>query len=176
MTPEQATQWVEQKTAEFAARRTAPVPSREQVQDAHTAEMHLAALLADPNFARRYSEGGIAERREISELQEIIAAGADETGMSIRVGDAEVVEGPYGIRRHELFGALSDLKKAGIPEEGLERILDGNFSDEDVEFAERELDRLKNDPVWQKALLSGDRTARHEQLAWSGIIGSRKVL
>jgi hypothetical protein len=146
------------------------------VQDAHTAEVRLAALLADPNFARRYSEGGIAERREISELQEIIAAGADETGMSVRVGEAEVVEGPHGIRRSDLFGALSDLKKIGIPEEGLERILDGNFSDSDVEFAERELNKLKATPAWREALLAGDPTARHEMTAWSAVISSRKVI
>jgi hypothetical protein len=149
------------------------------VEDAHTAEIRLAALLADPNFARRFSEGGMAERREIAELQQIIADGADETGMSVRVGDAEVIDAvsdPHGIRRHELFGELSDLNKLGIPMAGIERMLDGDWSDEDVEFAERELDRLKNDPAWRQALLAGDRTARHEQRAWSIIAGSRRTL
>jgi hypothetical protein len=176
MTPEQATQWLEQKTAEFAARRTAPVPSREQIEDAHTAEIRLAALLADPNFARRYSEGGAAERREIAELQEIVSQGADETGMSVRVGDAEVVEGPHGIRRSDLFGALSDLEKVGIPVAGLERILDGNFSEEDQMWAQRELDRATATPEWTAALLRGDPTAKHEFTAWCAVISAGKTL
>jgi hypothetical protein len=179
MTPEQATEWLDNRAAEYAAWRTAPVPSREQVEDAHTAEVRLAALLADPNFARRYSEGGAAERREVAELQEIVSQGADETGMSVVVGGVEIIDAvsdSHGVRRSDLFGALSDLSRAGVPVEGLERILDGDWSDADVEFAERELDRLTNDPGWQKALCAGDRTARHELRAWSAVVGSRKVL
>jgi hypothetical protein len=176
MTPAEAGQWLEQKTAEYAARRTAPVPSREQVEDAHTAEVRLAALLADPNFARRFSEGGAAERRELEELQEIIAAAADETGMSVRVGDAEVIEGPHGIRRSDLFGALSDLNKVGIPEAGLERILDGNFSEEDQMWAQRELDRAMATPEWTAALLRGDPVAKHEFTAWCAVISAGKTL
>jgi hypothetical protein len=159
--------------------RPAPAPSREQVaasQDAYDAEVRLASLLADPQFARRYSEGGIAERREIEELKATIAAGGDP---SVRIGDAEVVDAVTDVRamrRHELFGALHDLNRAGIPPAGLEAILDGNWSDNDVEFAANELDRLKNDPVWQKALLAGDRTARHELRAWSAVAGSRRML
>jgi hypothetical protein len=159
--------------------RPPPAPTAEQVaagQDAYDAEIRLASLLADPNFARRYSEGGIAERREIEELKQTIAAGGDA---SVRIGDAEVVDAvsdPRAMRRHELFGALTDLNRAGIPLEGIGKILDGNWSDNDVEFAANELDRLRNDPVWQKALLAGDRTARHELRAWSAVAGSRKVL
>jgi hypothetical protein len=159
--------------------RAAPPPSREQVmagQDAGDAEIRLAALLADPNFARRYAEGGIAERREIEELKQTIAAGGDP---SVRIGDAEVVDAVTDVRamrRHDLFGALSDLHKGGIPLEGIEKILDGNWSDGDVEFAQRELDRLVHDPDWQRRLLAGDRTARHEQRAWSAVAGSRRIL
>jgi hypothetical protein len=177
--PEQCAQLYDQYSSIY--HRPPPAPTAEQIaasQDAGDARARLASLLADPNFARRYSEGGLAERREIAELQQIIAAGADETGMSIDAG-AEIVDAvsdPHATRRHELFGALSDLSKAGIPVEGLEKILNGDFSDADVEFAERELDRLKNDPDWQRRLLAGDRTARHEQLAWSAVAGSRRIL
>jgi hypothetical protein len=159
--------------------RPPPAPTAEQVaagQDAYDAEIRLAALLADPNFARRYAEGGIAERREIEALKATIAAGGDA---SVRIGDAEVVDAVSdvrAVRRHDLFGALHDLNKAGIPVEGLEKILDGNWTDNDVEFATRELDRLVNDPDWCRRLLAGDRTARHEQRAWSAVVGSRKVL
>jgi hypothetical protein len=175
--PEDRAELYDQYSAIF--HRPAPPPSREQVmagRDAYDAEVRLAALLADPNFARRYSEGGIAERREIEELKQTIAAGGDP---SVRIGDAEVVDAvsdPRAMRRHELFGALTDLNRAGIPLEGLEKILDGNWSDDDVQFAERELDRLVNDPDWQRRLLAGDRTARHEQRAWSAVAGSRRIL
>jgi hypothetical protein len=159
--------------------RPAPAPSAEQVaasQDAYDAEIRLAALLADPGFARRYSEGGIAERREIAELKQTIAAGGDA---SVRIGDAEVVDAVTdvrAVRRHDLFGALHDLNKAGIPLEGLEKILNGSWSDGDVEFAQRELDRLVNDPDWCRRLLAGDRTARQEQRAWAAVAGSRRIL
>jgi hypothetical protein len=176
MTPQEATQWLEQKTAEFVARRTAPVPSREAIEDAYDAQVRLSALVNDPTWARRFSEGSFAERQEYQELQEIIAAGADESGMSVRVGDAEVVEGPHGIRRSDLFGALSDLNRVGIPVQGLERILDGNFSDEDVAWAQQSLDRAMATPAWREALVSGDPTARHEMTAWSAVISSRKTL
>jgi hypothetical protein len=128
------------------------------------------------DWIRKFTAGSAAERAEYEELKQIIAAGADETGMSVRVGDAEVVEGPHGIRRSDLFGALSDLNTVGIPVEGLERILDGNWSDADVDFAQRELNRLTATPAWRAALCAGDPTARHELTAWSAIVGSRKVL
>jgi hypothetical protein len=159
--------------------RPPPAPTAEQVaagQDAYDAEIRLASLLADPNFARRYSEGGLSERREIEALKQTIAAGGDP---SVRIGDAEVVDAVTdvrGLRRGQLFDALSDLHKGGIPVEGLEKILDGSWTDNDVEFATRELDTLKNDPEWQRRLLAGDREARHEQRAWSAIVGSRKIL
>jgi hypothetical protein len=147
-------------------------------QDAHDARTRLASLLADGNFARRYSEGGLAERREVAELQQIIAAGADETGMSIDAG-VEIVDGasdPHAVRRSDLFDSLHDLSKLGVTLEGLERFLDGSWSDEDVEFAQRELDRLTATPAWREALLAGDPTARHEQRAWSLVAGSRRIL
>jgi hypothetical protein len=168
-----------QRYSDFFHRDQAPVPSREQVEDAHDAEVRLAALTNDPAWIRKYNERSPAERAEAAELQEIIRAGRDADGLSVRVGDAEVIDAisdPHGVRRSDVFGVLSDLNRLGIPEAGLERILDGNFSDEEYEFAERELDRLKNDPVWQKALCAGDRTARHELAAWSAVAGSRKVL
>jgi hypothetical protein len=162
--------------------RPPPAPSREQVaasQDAHDAERRLAALTSNVDWIRKFTAGSPAERAEYEELKAIIAAGADETGMSIRVGDAEIVDAvtdPHGIRRHELFGALSDMNKRGIPIGALERFMDGNWSDADYEFATRELDRLTATPAWRDALSAGDPTALHEFEAWSMIVSSRKVL
>jgi hypothetical protein len=179
--PEQRSQLYQTYSDTF--HRPPPPPTAEQVaasQDAFDARARLASLLADPGFARRYSEGGMAERREIAELQQIIAAGADETGMSIDAG-AEIVDGvsdPHSVRRHELFGALSDLNKRGIPIGALERFMDGAdaWSDADYEFAQAELGRLTATPAWRDALLAGDPTARHEFEAWNMVISSRKIL
>jgi hypothetical protein len=105
----------------------------------------------------------------------MVAAAADEGGF-INVGEVETVTGDFGVARKNLIDSIADLGKTGIPPEGIERIITGNWSDEDIQFAERELARLTNDPAWQKALCAGDRTARHELRAWSAVAGSRKVL
>jgi hypothetical protein len=178
--PEQRAQLYQQYSDIY--HRPPPGPTAEQVaasQDAHAAEVRLAALTSNVDWIRKYTAGSPAERAEYEELRAIIAAGADETGMSVRVGDAEIVDAvsdPHGVRRSDLFGALSDLTRDGIPEATLPKVLDGDWSDGDYEFGSRELDRLKNDPDWQRRLLSGNRTARHEQRAWSIIAGSRMVL
>jgi len=174
MTPEQATAYLEQKSAQYAAQSAPPVPTAEEIQDAHDAELLLARLSCDPVWARKVAEGSRAERLEYERLTRMIAAGADETGMSVRVGDVEVVE-EGGIRRADLFGALSDLNKVGIPLEGLERILDGNFSDEDVAWAQRELDRGLATKEWTDALLRGDPTVLHEFTALCAVVAAGKV-
>jgi hypothetical protein len=174
MTPAQATAYLDQKSAEYAAQQTAPVPTAEQVEGADDAAVRLARLSCDPVWARKVAEGSRAERAEYERLTQMIAAGADETGMSVRVGDVEVVE-EGGIRRSDLFGTLSDLNKVGIPLEGLERILDGNFSPDDIEWAEHELDRGLATKEWTDALLRGDPTVRHEFTALCAVISAGKA-
>jgi hypothetical protein len=176
MTPEQATQWLDNRAVEFAARSAAPVPSRGQVESAYDAEVRLAALTSNVDWIRKFTAGSPAERREYEELKAIIADGADETGMSIRVGDAEVVEGPFGVRRSDLFGALSDMNKIGIPVEGLERFLDGNFSEEDQLWAQQSLDRAMATKEWTDGLLRGDPTCLHEFTAWCAVVSAGKTL
>jgi hypothetical protein len=173
LSPSAASALLDQKSAQYDAQQTAPVPSAEQVESADDAAQRLARLSCDPVWARKVAEGSRAERLEYERLTQMIAAGADETGMSVRVGDVEVVE-EGGIRRADLFGALSDLNKVGIPLAGLERFLDGSFSVEDVLWAERELDRAMATKEWTTALLNGDPVARHELTAWSAIIASGK--
>jgi hypothetical protein len=152
-----------------------PAPTAEQVQDAHDAEIRLAALMNDVDWVQKYSQGSIAERREAEQLQQMIAAGRDADGLSVRA-PIEVVTGEFGIRRRDAIDSISDLAKAGIPPEGIERIMDGRWSDADVEFAQRELDRLKATPAWREALLAADPEARHQLRAWSAVAGSRRIL
>jgi hypothetical protein len=179
--PEQRAQ-LYQQYSDIYHRDQVPVPTAEQVaasQDAELAAVRLAALTSNVDWIRKYTAGAPAERAEYEELRAIVAAGADETGMSVRVGDAEVVDAlsdPHGVRRSDLFGALYDLNKVGIPEETLAKVLDGDWSDTDYEFAVSELDKLTSNSEWRARLLSGDREARHEQVAWRAIVGSRKVL
>jgi hypothetical protein len=177
MTAEQATQQLAVMQAAYDAKSAPQLPSAEQIESAESAydaEVRLARLTADESWMRRYAAGSRAERAEYEQLTRMIAAGADETGMSVRVGDVETLrEGE--IRRADLFGVLSDMNKAGVALEGLERFLDGNFSDEDIEFAQRELDRLTATPAWRDALLAGDPQCRHELVAWSAVISSGKA-
>jgi hypothetical protein len=174
MTPAQASAALDQKSAQFAAQSAAPVPSAEQVEDARAAEIRLAALQASPDWRRKFASGSIPERREYEALVQIINAGVDETG-TIRVGEIETVtEG--NVRRQDLFGALSDLNRIGIPEAGLERFLDGSFTEGDELWAQQSLDKALSTKAWTDALLAGDAAARHEFAAWSMIISSRKAI
>jgi hypothetical protein len=170
----QATALLDQKSAQFAAQSAAPVPSAEQVQDARDAEIRLAALQADPSWVKRFMSGSLAERREHEALVQIINDGVDETG-TIRLGEIETVtEG--NVRRQDLFGALSDLNKIGIPEAGLERFLDGDFSEQDQLWAQQSLDKALSTKAWTDALLAGDPTARHEFTAWCAVVSAGKVV
>jgi hypothetical protein len=175
MTPAQASAALDQKSAQFAAQSAVPVPSVEQVQDADDAAHRLAALQADPIWAKRFMSGSVAEQREYEALREVIKAGADETG-SIRVGEVETVVGPHGVRRQDMIGMIDHLSKVGIPEEGVVRTLTGNFSDEDVEWAQVELDKAMATKEWTDALLRGDPTALHAWTALCAVVSSRKAI
>jgi hypothetical protein len=175
MTPQQASEQLAAMQAAYDAKSAPPVPTADQVESADDAAQRLARLTADETWMRKYAQGSRAERLEYERLTQMIAAGADETGMSVRVGDVEVVE-EGGLRRADLFGTLSDLNKVGIPLEGLERILDGNFSDEDIAWAERELDRGLATKEWTDALLRGDPTVRHEFTALCAVVSAGKAI
>jgi hypothetical protein len=172
MTPAQAGEALAQRSAQFAAQQTAPVSTPEQVQDAHDAELRLAKLTCDPIWMRKFTQGSRAERLEYEQLTQAIAAGADDG--HIRVGDVETtMEG--GVRRQDLIGAIEDLSKIGIPEEGIIRTLTADFSDEDIEWAQRELDRGMATKEWTDALLRGDPTVLHEFTALCAVVAAGKA-
>jgi hypothetical protein len=175
MTPTQASAALDQKSAQFAAQSVAPVPSAEQVQDADDAAHRLAALTADRDWLAKFTRGSIAERQEYEALTEAIKAGVDETG-SIRVGEVETVVGPHGVRRQDLISTIEHLSKVGIPEQGVVRTLTGDFSDEDVEWAQAELDKAMATKEWTDALLRGDPTALHAWTALCAVVSSRKAI
>jgi hypothetical protein len=55
------------------------------------------------------------------------------------------------------------------------RTLTGDFSDNDVAWAQGELDRAMATKEWTAALLAGDPTVLHEWTAWCAIVSSRKA-
>jgi hypothetical protein len=174
MTPAQATAYLDQKSAQFEAQSAPQPPSAEQIEDARDAEVRLAKLTCDPVWVRKFTEGSRAERAEYERLTSLIAAGANETGSAV-VGDVEVVEGPHGVRRQDLIGTIEDLSKIGIPDEGIIRTLNADFSDEDIEWAQRELDRGLATKEWTDALLRGDPTVLHEFTALCAVVSAGKA-
>ena len=174
MTPEQATAYLDQKSAQYDAQQSAPVPTAEQVDDAYLAELRLAKLSADPIWARKVAEGARAERAEYAALVETIAAGVDELGGTV-VGQVETVVGDNAVRRSDMISTIEDLSRIGIPDEGIIRILNADFSDNDIEWAQRELDRGLATKEWTDALLRGDPTCLHEFRALCGVIAAGKA-
>jgi hypothetical protein len=173
LSPAEATELLNEFTASF--HKPAPPPTLEQCRDGRDAQIRLSAITSDKDWIGRFLAGGAAEKAEFHALSEMVAAAADEGGF-INVGEVETVAGDFGIRRKDMIDSISDLAKTGIPPEGVEKIIAGNWSDADFEFGTRELARLKATPAWREALLAGDPTARHEMRVWSAIAGSRKVL
>jgi len=172
MTPAQAGEALAQKSAQFAAR----VPSAAEVQDADDAAHRLAALTADRDWARKFQQGSRAEREEYERLTQTIAAAADEAGTSVHVGSVETIEGPHGVRRQDMIGMIDHLSKIGIPEEGVVRTLTGNFSPEDIEWAQGWLDRGMATKEWTDALLRGDPTVLHEWTALCAVVSAGKTI
>jgi hypothetical protein len=173
MTPAQAGEALAERSAKFDA---VQVSSAEQVQDARDAEVRLAALTADPTWVKKFHQGSPAERAEYEQLTQMIAAATGEDGTSSTwIGNVETV-GEFGVKRQDLIGVINDLGKVGIPPEGVERIVTGNFSDEDVAEARHQLDRLMATKSWADGLLAGDPECLHAFRAWCGVIASRQTL
>jgi hypothetical protein len=174
MTPVQATQWLDNRAAEYAAARAA-----EAAQFKTNAEIKLAALTSDPTWIRKFTQGSIAERREYQQLTQEIAAAAAEVGTSVNVGPVEVVDGVsdvHGIRERDMIDAIEDLSKIGIPDAGIIATLTTGFSDEDVAWAQRELDKCLATKEWTDGLLRKDPQVMHEWTALCAVAGSRRIL
>jgi hypothetical protein len=84
--------------------------------------------------------------------------------------------GDHAIRRRDLIDTIGHLAKVGIPPEGIERALTGNFSAEDIEWAQGLLDKGMATKEWTDALLRGDPTVLHEWTALCAVIAAGKTL
>jgi hypothetical protein len=84
--------------------------------------------------------------------------------------EAEVVTFPQTGIRNKL-STVETLREIGIPDEGITRIVAGKgYSQQDYDAAIRWRQRAESDPELRKAILSGDRVARHVLTAMSAII------
>jgi hypothetical protein len=168
LSPAEAGAVLAERSRDFAPH----VPSATEVADAHDAKLRLSALTSDPTWAKNFMAGSRAERLEFERLTEMIAA--ESEGQPFVQTPIEMTVGSEGIRRQDLISAISHLGKVGIPEAGIVRTLTGDFSDEDREWAQTELDRAMATPEWGAALLREDPEAVHQWTAWSAVIASGK--
>jgi hypothetical protein len=84
--------------------------------------------------------------------------------------ESEVTTWPKQNIRNRL-STVETLREIGIPDEGITRILAGKgYSQQDYDAAIRWRQRAESDPELRKAILSGDRVARHVLTAMSAII------
>jgi hypothetical protein len=169
LSPEEATAWLNQRSVEYAAEQAARA---EAMQGRTDAEIRLSRLAKDPDFLRRYAQGEPTARREHEALVQEIAAG-EELG-SVNVGP-EVV-GEYGVRRSDLIEEIERLSRLGIPEEGVVKVIAGDFTSEDIEWAQAELDKCLATREWVDGLLRGDPKILHERTALCAVISAGKTL
>jgi hypothetical protein len=73
-----------------------------------------------------------------------------------------------------LVAEISHLAKVGIPEAGIVRTLTGDFSAEDIEWAQGWLERGMATREWTDALLRGDPAVVHEWTALCGMVSAGK--
>jgi hypothetical protein len=170
LTPEQAGAELDARSQSFAAQ----VPSPEQIQDVYDAQVRLAALTADPTWVRNFNAGRAAEVAEFNQLTQLIADAADETTPFVQA-PAETTLGDQSARRQDLIATIEDLSKVGIPEEGVVRILTGDFPPDYIEWAQQNLDRCIANKEWTDALFRNDPAVLHEFRAWCGVIAAGKT-
>jgi hypothetical protein len=167
LTPEEAGQVLAERAADFA-----PQPlTAEQVQDATDARIRLSQLTNDPAWAKRFMEGNPAERREFEALTAMIANAADETTPFVQA-PAETTLGDQSARRQDLISVISHHGKLGLPVENIEKTLTGDWTAEDVEYAQACLDQGFATKEWVDGLLRGDPVCVRE---WTGLCGALSV-
>jgi hypothetical protein len=172
MSPAQADKELALRTARFDA---AQASALEAAQDGRDAEIELSRKLADRDWVGRFQRGSRVEQEDYARLTAAITTAADQDGTSVLVGAVETV--PEGaVRRRDLIGTISDLARIGIAPEGIERTLVGDFSPEDAEWAQHQLDKSTGTKQWVDALLSGDPQARHEFVAYCCILSGARTL
>jgi hypothetical protein len=170
MSPQQADKALAARGARFDAAQAA---SLEALRAGSDSEIELSRKLADRDWVRAFQRGSRVEQEDYARLTAAIATAADQDGTSILVGPAEVV--PEGsVRRRDMISMIDHLSKIGLPEQGVVRALTGDFSDEDIEWAQRELDRGMATKEWADRLLSGDPEILHQWTAYCCILAARK--
>jgi hypothetical protein len=166
----EAGQVLAERSADFAT----PVPTAEQVQDAHDARVRLAALVNNETWARNFMNGSIPERQEFEALTQAIASEGEAGGYNVEASSIEVTVGDQ-VRRQDVIAEIGHLSKVGIPAEGIERILTGDFPLGSVEEAQALLDKGMATKEWREALLAGDPETVHSWTVYCAIVSSGKA-
>jgi hypothetical protein len=172
LSPSEAGAVLAERATDFAA----PVPSAERIQDAYDARLRLTALTNDPAWAKRFMEGSIPERLEFEALTQAIADESQAQGDSFVQAPIELTVGDQSTRRQDLIAEINHLAKVGIPSEGIERILLGDFSAQDVEWAQGLLDKGMATKEWTDALMRGDPVIVHEWTALCAVVSAGKLI
>jgi hypothetical protein len=145
LSPQEAGAILEQRAADFATPAPlAPVNARE-------ADARLAALIADPAWARKLLSGDVATVQEFERLSALKANVS--TVDAIADPAAQVIEttiGAEGLRRQDLISAAADLRRLWQDSDNCEAaiasVLDPN--------ATVDADLLQNMQAWKAQALS----------------------
>jgi hypothetical protein len=137
----------EQATQQLAAMQTAYDPAPPLIPaNAHEADVRLAQLVNDPEWARKLMNGDIATRDEFQKLSELKASGgvgdviADQSLVSVTQGDT-------GLTRNQLISTAEAMRAEQVfNDQGIEFILsDQKFAPEVVADAQFWLPHLERD-------------------------------
>jgi hypothetical protein len=168
MSPAEASAALDQNSAKFDAQASA-----EALQDRSDAEIELSRKLSDRDWVKAFQRGSAREQEEYARLTAAITAAAEQDGTSVLVGQVETIpEG--GVRRRDMISMIDHLSRVGLEEQGIIRTLMADFSDDDIEWAQRELDRGMATKEWADRLLSGDPEILHQWTAYCCILAARK--
>jgi hypothetical protein len=99
---------------------------------------------------------------------------AESEGQPFVQTPIEMTVGSEGIRRQDLISEISHLGSVGIPEAGIVRTINADFSAEDIAWGQENLDRAMATKEWADALLRGDPTVVHEWTAWCALVAAGK--
>jgi hypothetical protein len=145
-----------------------PLPPRVP-SDAQGARHRLEALTGDARWSKALMNGEPAATKEFHDLVALSAAG-DDVGDAI-VGIQEQAEPIFettingSLPRRIVAQAVNDFRNDGLDDGSIAQAMHGgSVSVGEYRAAEALLNARKADPVWVKALMSGDHLAKKE---WS---------
>jgi hypothetical protein len=151
--------------AEMKKAYDGPPPSATP-KDASEARARLAAVAADEAWRNKYFSGDQAVRKELAEINALIAAGDPVDAVMAGVAPEEVAVGTVNkATLSQMASAVPALREAGLPDDMIAAVLRDEPTDAatfaDARMARREMDGSE---VFRQRYLSGDREAKQLSL------------